>query len=88
MITDAFVSVALYIINLILSIFPNSSGFPAAFDTAINQISGYVGIFSPIFPIVTMATILGLIITFEIAIFGFNALKWIFSHVPLIGGKG
>jgi len=87
MISTAFIEIALFIVNLILSIFPTSTGFPSSFDTAINQISGYIGILSPIVPISTLATLLGLIITFEIAIFTFNALKWIFSHVPLIGGR-
>jgi len=87
MITNALIATALFVVNLILSIFPSSNGFPSSFDTAINQISGYIGIFSPIFPITTMATILGLIITFEIALFTFNGIKWIFSHVPLIGGR-
>lgn len=88
MISNAFIAIALYIVNLVLSIFPSSAGFPASFDTAITQVSGYIGIFSPIFPINTMATILGLVIAFEIAVFTFNGLKWIFSYVPLIGGRG
>jgi len=88
MITSFFITISYFLLNGILSIFPLSSGFPSDVDTAVSSIGGYLGILDPLVPIPTMLTILTLIITFELAVFAFKGLKWIFSHIPLIGGKG
>lgn len=88
MIITYLIQISIFIINLILSIFPTSAGFPPQFDTAINTLAGYTGMFSPILPLATLATVLSLIIAFELAVFTFKALKWLFTHVPLIGGRG
>lgn len=84
MITTALLNFGFYVANFILSIFPASSGFPAEVDTAIDYIAGYVGILDPIFPLDTMLSILTLVITFELAIFGFKGVRWIVSHLPFI----
>ncbi len=88
MIFSALINVASYIANTILAIFPDSSGFPSEVDTAITTLAGYVAILDPIVPLSTLATILTLVIAYELAVFGFKAFKWLFSHVPLIGGRG
>jgi len=64
---------------------PVSEGLPADVQAAISSFGGYVGILSPIFPILTMATVFSLIIAYELAVFGFKALRWIFGFVPLVG---
>lgn len=88
MITSFFIQISLFVVNLIISIFPSSLGFPPAFDTAITTLAGYTTIFSPVLPLSTMATVLGLVIAFELSVFGFKALRWAFAHVPFIGGRG
>lgn len=88
MITSFFITIAYYVLSLIISIFPSSTGFPSDVDTAVSSIGGYLGILDPLVPISTMLTILTLIITFELTVFAFKGMKWLFSHVPFIGGKG
>ena len=88
MIISAFINFASYSVNLLLALFPSSNGFPIEVSNSISIISGYIGILSPIVPIDTMATIISLIISFELAVFSFKGLKWIFSFIPLIGGRG
>jgi len=44
--------------------------------------------FSPVVDTVIMASCVGTIFAVEIGIFGFKTFKWVFSHVPVIGGKG
>lgn len=85
MILTALIALASVIIDTILSIFPTSTGFPVEVHNAFQFLGGYVGILSPIVPLDTMATILTLIITFELVIFSFKAFKWLFGYVPLIG---
>jgi len=88
MITNALILVALFIINLIVFIFPASTGFPDEVSTAVTALGGYAGIVNPIFPLDTLATILGLVITFELVVFAFKGLKWVMSHIPYVGGRG
>jgi hypothetical protein len=88
MIFSTLILISAYIANTILSFFPDSSGFPADVDNAILHIAGYVGILDPIVPLQTLATVLSLVIAFELSVFGFKALRWLFSHVPMIGGRG
>lgn len=87
MITTFFILIALFALNLTVSVFPTSSGFPAEVDTAIASLGGYVGILDPLVPISTMATIIGLIVGYELLIFAFKGFRWLFSHVPFLGSK-
>jgi len=88
MISSAFLYLASYVVQTIILIFPSSNGLPAEATTAIGTLTGYVGMFDPLIPIPTIATILGLVIAFELAVFAFKGLKWLLSHVPLVGGRG
>jgi len=88
MITTAFLSIVAYFFELIISVFPQGTGFPAQVHTASQQIGGYVGILDPIFPIDTLYQIIILVIVIEIAILGFKSLKWVISHIPFVGGRG
>jgi len=88
MIFTAFIAIAYYVLGAILSIFPSSSGFPSQVDSAIAYVAGYVGILDPLVPLSTLATILSLIITFELSVFAFKGIKWLISHIPFVGGKG
>jgi len=88
MITNALIALALAIVGGILSIFPDSSGLPPQVDDAVAYIGGYAGILDPLVPLATMATIISLLITVELSIFAFKGLRWIFSYVPMVGGKG
>jgi hypothetical protein len=88
MITNALISLAVAVLNGILFIFPASLGFPQEVFDAVDYFSGFVGMLDPIVPISTLATVVGLIVTFELAVFSFKGLKWLFSHIPFVGGRG
>jgi len=88
MITSALIYFGFGVATLILAIFPSSTGFPSEVQTAVDYIAGYVAILDPLFPIATMLQILTLVITFELAVFGFKGVKWIISHLPMVGGRG
>jgi len=87
MISTAFVYLAAYIVSTILFVFPQSSGLSTQATSAIASLGGYVGMFNPLIPIDTVLQIILLVISFELAVFGFRAFRWLFSHVPLVGGK-
>jgi len=88
MIFTALILVITDLLNFIVAFFPSSTGFPAEAHTAMQGLGGYLGIFSPILPLSTLFTILTLVLTVEVSIFGFKTFKWLISHIPQIGGKG
>jgi len=88
MITSFLVSFAAYVLQTLVAIFPSSAGLPPDVTAALTQFGGYVGVLDPILPIATLATVFALVITFELSIFGFKALRWLISHVPFVGGRG
>lgn len=88
MIIDAFINFGIYFISLLIAAFPQSQGIPAEATTAFSSLGGYLGVWSPILPIETLATCVGIVLALEVGIFGFKTIKWIISHIPWIGGKG
>jgi len=88
MILDVIFSLGYILLSLVIQILPESTGFPAEVNTAVTSLGGYVGILDPIFPISTLATVVGLVFSTELAIFMFKNSKWIIGHIPWVGGKG
>lgn len=85
MITTFFLLFANYVISTIVSVLPSSSGLPADVQTSLVTFGGYVGILDPILPVSTMATVFGLVIAFELAIFAFKGIRWVVGYIPFIG---
>jgi len=75
-------------ISFLIGILPTGTGFPSTIHSAFSTLGGYVGIFDVFIPISTLLFCLTTIFGVEIAVFGFKTLKWLISHIPIIGGKG
>jgi len=88
MILTAIINLAYTLIHWLIQVFPASTGFPAEASTAFTSLGGYAGVFSPILPLSTLATCVGLVLSLELGIFAFKSIKWIISHIPWVGGKG
>lgn len=88
MITAFFYNFAFAILSAIINIFPTGTGFPTEVHTAVAGIGKYIQLIDTLVPISTLATVIGLVFTVEIAFFGFKTLKWLLSFIPIIGGKG
>lgn len=88
MITTALISLASYLLNGILSLFPVGGGFPASFHSAMSSLGGYIHILDPLVPISVLLSCVSFIFVVEILLFGFKTFRWIISHIPYIGGKG
>jgi len=88
MITEFFLKLPLLFLSWLIGLFPLSTGFPQDVHTAASSLGGYLGILSPLVPLDTLATVVGLVFAVELSIFAFKTFKWLFSHVPIIGGKG
>jgi len=88
MILSTIFNIGFIMLNWVISLFPNSTGFDASFHTAVSTLGGYLDIWSPILPIAVLAPLLTTVVIVELAIFGFKTVKWIISHIPYVGGKG
>lgn len=88
MIFTGFVYLASYVLGLIVAILPTSTGFPAEVSNAFTTLGGYVQILNTLLPIPTLATVLAILVSVDLAIFGFKTFKWVLSHLPFIGGRG
>jgi len=88
MIFTPFVYLGYYVFGFIIEVLPVGSGFPTEVHDAMTSLGGFIGIWSPVLPISTLATRVTIAFSVEIAIFGFKSFKWIVSHIPLVGGKG
>lgn len=87
MITDALINLAYSVVSGIINLFPAGGTFPAEVHTASTAIGQYFTLLSPIIPISTVATVISLIFTIEIAIFSFKTLRWLMTYIPFVGGK-
>jgi len=58
--------------------------FPSGIATAITTVMGYVNALSWLFPVSTLITVLGIMITYEIGIFTFKFTRWL---IHLIRGN-
>jgi len=87
MITNIFLGIITWILNILLSIFPTSSGFSSETITAFQTVGGYTTIINTIVPMNTLGQILGLVIAYEILLFTFRGVRFIIGYIPLIGGK-
>ncbi len=80
---------ALYnFLAFLINLFPEGTGFPAEVHEAFSTLGGYFGIMDVFVPLDIVLWCLITIFSAEIAIFGFKTMKWVISHIPLLGGKG
>jgi len=87
MITDALISIALFVADLIIGILPSGGTLPASVHSAAASLGGYLAVFDPLVPVGTLISALTLVFSVEIGIFAFRSARWIISHLPFIGGK-
>jgi len=88
MIGDLFLKIVYWFANGIVNLLPLGTGFPPEAHAAASYLGGFFGMFDALIPMPTLLTVVGIVFTVEIAVFGFRTLKWVISHLPFIGGKG
>jgi len=87
MLGDIVISIIVWFLSTIIGFFPTSDGFPPEVVNAFAAIGGYTQIFTPIIPFGTLAAVMAIVFSTEIAIFGFKTLRWLLGHIPFIGGN-
>jgi len=90
MISSAFIvfaSLVISVILLALTPFQGSSGFPAGVDSAVAGLNYYISYVDVFFPIAPINAVIMFIISFEITLFTFKLLRWLYSFIPWFGGR-
>lgn len=88
MIISALITVTVFVVGLLIGVLPLSTGFPSEVGESFAYVGSYIGIMDVLVPMATVAQIITLVIFFELALFAFKAVRWAFTFVPLIGGRG
>lgn len=83
-----FLIVAFNVLQFILSLFSVGAGFPQVVHDAFTTLGGYIGIIDVFVPLSIVGFAVTSVLIIEIALFGFKAIKWFMSFIPLFGGKG
>lgn len=87
MITSAFLSLAYYIIKVLLSplLFLPDVSLSTSFTSAITTASGYVSALNVFVPATTLITIISLVVLIEGYIFSAKIISWLLKKIPFIG---
>lgn len=80
MITGFFLTLLLTFITFVVGFLPTTA-FPAAFETSINLIWGYVNLFSMVVPVSTITTLLGIVMSYYTALFAWDAFHWVLRRL-------
>jgi len=75
-------------LQFLIGIIPTGGVFPSEVHSAFSTLGSYVGIMDVFIPLSVLLYCLTAIFTVELAVFTFKTIKWLISHIPLIGGKG
>jgi len=85
MIIGFLLSLPGYLLQAIIAILPSGEPMPTPWINGVYTIWEYIESFSFIVPVSTLLTVLGLALTFHLAIFGFKAFHWIITKIPFVG---
>lgn len=86
MIFDAILLIPATLITFFSSLFPIGS-LPSFVSSAFDTANSSLRLLGSFIPLSDLFTALGFIIALEIAILIFKFFRWVFSHVPLVGGS-
>lgn len=78
--------VYLFLMGLI-GILPSTSGLPSAISTSFQYVFGFLYAFDFILPVQTILTILGLSLSFELAIQIWHGIHWLLAKIPILNIK-
>lgn len=85
MITDFLVTTGLGFFQWILSLFPAGSGLSADFHTAASTLGSYLRLADQFVPIAPVLTVFGLVLTMQLLIFQLRVVRFVLSHIPILG---
>jgi len=81
MITEFLLSIPAFILQAFLAIIPNGGSIPTEWSSSVFLMWGYVNQFSFILPINTIVTCLGIVMTYHLTMWGWDALVWILARM-------
>jgi hypothetical protein len=81
MITSALLHLLFIFLGTIISMFPEYSGMPVAFDSAISTITPYLNYLNNFIPVDTFWEVLNIAFVFYSALLSFKLLNWVVNKV-------
>lgn len=86
MITTLFLNVFYTFLSFILSPILSQADVSVSSSVlnAVTNIQGFLTSAAPVFPITTLLSVLGIVITVEIGILVYKAIMWLVKKIPMI----
>lgn len=86
MIVAFFLTIFKDLLDVILSPFYSLQDVTLSpdFVASITNVRGMFATLAPIFPMVALFGVIGIIITIEVAIFGYKGIMWVIKKIPTI----
>jgi len=85
MISDAFILLGLAITKLFFDILPVGTGYPSYITNSFSTIGEIAGVVNSFVPLEAVGLVFVIYYGYDLTIFAFKQIVWIFSKIPLIG---
>lgn len=81
MITDAILSIFIYLFSIIITILPSGGAFPVEITNAVTSASSIIHMFDAIVPMVSIINAILFLVTINLAIFAFWSIKFVINTI-------
>lgn len=88
MITSFIINLGLGFVELIFSIFPESTGLSSTVVTQLEGLGEYIGLINAIYPLEPFFAMLAIVFATDGLIWTYRFIRQLTSHVPVVGGSG
>lgn len=78
MILSALIALFVVVMSSVIGLFPTYSGLPSGMSSALTTVTGAIGGVLDFFPKSTLISVVSLLVSIELAIWGFHVVAWLF----------
>jgi len=84
MIFTIFFNLVYFMLSMVISNLPTSSGFPDAFSDGFLYVFKFLYAFDFLLPVSVLVLCLSLVLSFELAIFFWHGIHWLLRKIPFL----
>jgi len=86
MITSTIILVLLYVLQQAVNVLPSGT-LPTEVYNTFTAITGYLADWNDLFPVTELITVLQLVVAFQVVVFGFKAVVWVYGRIRGVSSK-
>jgi len=85
MISTFFIAIGGFVFTALATVLPASEGLPSGIQSALELVASSLNAIGYILPISALFTALGIIVSYEAAIWIYHGILWVWKKIPIIG---